>query len=48
MKIKMKNGSYRCDINRPRSRNGHRYSEYKKYEDVWWCMMMLMYIKQQG
>ena len=34
MKIKMKNGSHRCDINRPRSRHGHKYSECKKYEDV--------------
>ena len=27
MKMKMKNGSYRYDINRPR--HGHKYSKYK-------------------
>ena len=30
--------SYRCDINRPRSRNGHKYNKYKK------CLSMIMLI----
>ena len=40
--MKMKNRPHRCDINRPRSRHGHKYSKYKK------CltMMMLICIKQ--
>ena len=42
MKIKLKNGSHRYDINRPRSRNGHKYSKYKKFLS----MMMLICIKQ--
>ena len=29
MKMKMKNRSLRYDINRPRSRRGHKYSKYK-------------------
>ena len=42
MKMKIKNKSHRYDINRPRSRHGHKYSKYKK------CltMMMLICIKQ--
>ena len=42
MKMKIKNKSHRYDINRPRSRHGHKYSKYKK------CltMMMLTCIKQ--
>ena len=42
IKVKMKKRSHRYDINRPRSRHGHRYSKYKK------ClgMMMLIFIKQ--
>ena len=31
MKMKMKNGSHRYDINR----HGHKYSEYKKYDDAY-------------
>ena len=42
MKIKMKNRSHRYDINRPRSRHGHKYSKYKKCLS----MMMLICIKQ--
>ena len=38
MKLKMKNRSHRYDINRPRSRHGHRYSKYKK------CLTMIMFI----
>ena len=38
MKIKMKNRSHRYDTNRPRSRHGHKYSEYKK------CLSMMMHI----
>ena len=30
MKMEMKNKSHRYDINRPRSRHGHKYSKYKK------------------
>ena len=29
MKIKMENRSHKCDINRPRSRHGHKYSKYR-------------------
>ena len=36
--MKMKNRSHRCDINRPRSRRGHKYSKYKK------CLSMIVYI----
>ena len=43
MKMKMNNRSYRYDINRPRSRHGHKYGKYKKYLS----MMMLICIKQQ-
>ena len=42
MKMEMKNRSYRCDINRPSSRNEHRYSKYKSYLTI----MMLICIKQ--
>ena len=38
MKMKMKNRSHRCDINRPRSRDGHRYSKCEK------CLSMVMLI----
>ena len=30
MKVNMKNRSHRYDINRPRSRQGYKYSKYKK------------------
>ena len=30
MKMKMKNRSHRCDINRPRSRHGRKYSKHHK------------------
>ena len=30
MKMQMKNRSHRYDINRPRSRDEHKYSKYKK------------------
>ena len=43
MRIKIKNRSNRYDINRPRSRHGHKYSKYKKCLS----MAMLIYIKQQ-
>ena len=29
MEMKMKNKLHNCDINRPRSRNGHEDSKYK-------------------
>ena len=37
----MKNRSHRYDINRPRSRHGHKYCEYKKYDSI----MILFCIK---
>ena len=42
MKIKIKNRSYRYDINRPRSTHGHKYSKYEKCLTV----MLLICIKQ--
>ena len=42
MKMKMKNRSYRYDINRPRSRLDHKYNKHKKCLS----MMMLICIKQ--
>ena len=38
MKVKMKNRTHRYDINRPRSRHGHKYSKYKK------CLIMMKLI----
>ena len=29
MRLKMKNTSYRYDINRPRPRHGHKYTKHK-------------------
>ena len=40
--VKKKNGSHRCDINRPTSRLGLTYTKYKRYLS----MMMLVCIKQ--
>ena len=36
MKMKFKNRSHRYDINKPRSRHGHKSSKYKKsqYDDA--------------
>ena len=42
MKMKMKHGSYRYDINRPMSRHGHKYSNY----EICLAMMTLICIKQ--
>ena len=42
MKIKKKNRSLRYDINRPKSRNGHKYTKYKTYLS----MIMIIRIKQ--
>ena len=42
MKIKMKNGSHRYDINRHKSRHGYKYSENKKCVS----MMILTCIRQ--
>ena len=42
MKMKMKNKSHRYDINKPRSRQRHKYGKYKKCLS----MMMLICIKQ--
>ena len=36
MKMKIKSRSYRKDINRPRSRHGHKQSV-----SVWWCLYVL-------
>ena len=38
MKMKKKNRSHRYDINRHRSRHGHKYSKYKT------CLSMIMII----
>ena len=38
MKKKMKSRSHKCNINRPRTRLGQKYSKYKK------CLSMLMLI----
>ena len=38
MKMKVKRRSYKCDINRPRSWHGHKYSKNKK------CLSMMMFI----
>ena len=43
MKMKMRNRSHRYEINRPRSRNGHKYGKYKKCLSI----IMLICIKQQ-
>ena len=43
MRTKMKNRSHRCDINRPRSRHGHKYSKYK----MWLSIMIAICIKQK-
>ena len=43
MKMKMRNRSRRCNINRPKLRNGHKNSKYRKCLS----MMMLICIKQQ-
>ena len=36
MKTNMKSGSHRYDINRPKSRHGHKYSKYRvpHYDDA--------------
>ena len=36
MKMRKKNISHRYDINRPRSRHGHKYSKYNT------CLSMIM------
>ena len=35
MRLKIKNRSHRYDLNRPRSRHGHKYTKYKmsQYND---------------
>ena len=42
IRMNMKNRSHRYDINRPRSRHGHKYSKYKKC----FSMIILIGIKQ--
>ena len=42
MKMNMKIRSHRYDLNRPKSKHGHKYSKYKKCLS----MMMLICIKQ--
>ena len=42
MRLKIKNRSYRYDINRPRPRNGHKYTKYK----MCLCIIIVIYIKQ--
>ena len=41
MKMKMKNTLQRYDINRPRSRHGHKYSNYKKFFSI--CIIIIIY-----
>ena len=36
MKMKMKNRSHRYNINRPRSRYGHKYGKYKHFKFNSW------------
>ena len=36
MRLKMKNGSHRYEINRTRPKHGHRYTKYKM------CLSMIM------
>ena len=38
MRLKMKNGSDRSDISRPRPRHGHKYTKYKM------CLSIMMAI----
>ena len=38
LKMKVKDRSHKLDMNRPRSRHGHKYS---KYVSVWWCLYVL-------
>ena len=42
IRLKMKNRSHRYDINRHRSRYGHRYTKYK----MWFSIMTALCIKQ--
>ena len=42
MRLKMKIRSHRCDINRPRSRHGDKYSKY----NICLSIMMAVCIKQ--
>ena len=42
MRLKIKNRSCRYNINRPRSRHGHKYTKYKMCLDI----MMVICIKQ--
>ena len=42
MRVKMKNRSYRYDMNRPRPRHGHKYTKYKMYLRI----MMVICSKQ--
>ena len=41
MKIKIKNGSHRYDINRPRARHGCKYIKYKKFISMMMCLYVL-------
>ena len=42
MRLKVKSRSFRYDINIPRPRDGHKYTNYK----VCLCIMMVICIKQ--
>ena len=42
MRLKMKNISYKNDINKPRPRHGHKYTKYK----MCLCIIMVICIKQ--
>ena len=42
MRLKMKNGSQRYDINRPRPRHGDKYTKYIMFLNI----MVVIYIKK--
>ena len=42
IRLKMKNRLHRCDLNRPRSRHGHKYTKYK----MGLSLIMVICIKQ--
>ena len=41
MTMKMKNRSHRCDVNRPRARQGQKYTKYKKCLSMMVCLYAL-------
>ena len=46
MKMEMKNRSHRYDINRHRSRHGHKCSNNcDKSVSIWWCLCLLTHFQ---